>query len=251
MRETTNILLDTYKAEDKTSWLTTYNENLEKVDLFAGTANSRIQQNETNITTINNEIELIKTNIATLSEAGTGNSSSISELQNSLRDTNENVLANTNKNNLQDQEIININNRISNLHWKVKSNIIYHDATNPMSKTQPNPINYAPIGTEGTELLGRIFFGSEFTTGFNGTLKLYVTDPTIVGKSELSPQGNFFVNIENEKKFGYVYLSNLIPTNSIELTFVMFDNSYYITDMSNAQIYYQVPLMRVKFGQEL
>lgn len=115
MRETSNILLDTYEANNKTSWLTTYNENLEKVDNFAGTANTRIQQNETNITTINNEIELIKTNIATLSEEGTNNTSSISQLQTSINDLNVNVEANTAKNNLQDQNISENLNKINDL----------------------------------------------------------------------------------------------------------------------------------------
>lgn len=115
MRETSNILLDTYEASNKTSWLTTYNENLEKVDNFAGTVNTRIQQNETNITTINNDIELIKTNIATLSEEGTGNTSSISQLQSSINDLNVNVEANTAKNNLQDQNISNNLNKINDL----------------------------------------------------------------------------------------------------------------------------------------
>lgn len=192
MRETTNILLDTYESADKTSWLTTYNENLEKVDQFAGAANSRIQQNETNITTINNEIELINTNIATLSEAGTGNSSSISELQNSLRDTNENVLANTNKNNLQDRDI-------GLLMWQRLDNIVFGETSSNIDQVSGDLYikNLSPlqelliIGTMQCSL-------EEINSANSNPLTFHATFPQDLPHNYYGGGGNFLMSEINE-----------------------------------------------------
>lgn len=119
MIATKNIDLDTYEANDETSWLTTYNENINKIDEFAGQVKANLEENNSSIQTVNSQIELINSDITTITQTNTVQTANIVELQNTVQSQGEQIVANTTKNNLQDQSIAEINNSINNINSKV------------------------------------------------------------------------------------------------------------------------------------